>query len=611
MSISLENVTDSLLRTGLLTDTQVSETFRRMKSDGKEVTGEGLIKRLAARGKLTPFQARRIRKGRGLELLMGNYLILGRLGEGGMGIVYKALHRRMQREVALKILKKDISESTDFVARFQREVYAAARLNHPNVVAAYDADECDLGYFLVMEYVDGLDLSQVIHRAGPLSVREVINAIRQAAEALAYAHSQGVVHRDIKPSNLMRDVNGIIKLADLGLARIDPSVSDVAKTAALTEAGSAAGTIDYMAPEQAIDATKSDHRADIYSLGCTLYYLLAGQPIFDKSTLVGRIMAHREAPAPSLMELNVEVPTRLNDIYLKMVAKLPEDRHQTMQEVVEDLQELTDEKASYDKQAWIPDEATIVIVESSKLQSGMIGRILNQIGADDIHVFATGQEALDALALMPPDVVLASIELPDISGVELAQRIRDDVRWSQLAIVLMSSSELPDETATFIQKTPGMQAIRKPFDVQKLNAAINAAFQDERRDDAQLSNLAGLQVLVVDDSSVALRHMQSILKQLGFAHFTMANDGTDAVEQLTQNRFDLVVTDYNMPGMNGHDLIVHIRQQSSQSDIPIIMCTTEFDPERLAEVYQLGVSAICNKSFEIELVRNIVIRLFQ
>ncbi len=174
----------------------------------------------------------------------------------------------------------------------------------------------------------------------------------------------------------------------------------------------------------------------------------------------------------------------------------------------------------------------------------------------------------------------------------------------------MSSNELPDEVISYIHKTPGMQPIRKPFDSENLHAAIDTAFKDNRRDDSQLSNLAGLQVLIVDDSRVARRHMQSILTRLGFAHFAMAGDGIEAVEQLKQTRFDLVVTDYNMPNMNGHELIVHVRQQSSRSDIPIIMCTTEFDPGKLAEVYQLGVSAICNKSFEIELVRNIVIRLF-
>ncbi len=420
MSVSIANVADSLVRTGLLTDTQVASVCRRMKSNGDKPTGESLIKNLAARGKLTPFQARRIRKGRGLELLMGNYLLLGQIGEGGMGIVYKALHRRMRREVALKVLKKDLSESGDFVARFQREVYAAARLNHPHVVAAYDADECDLGYFLVMEYVEGADLSHIVRRSGPLSVPQVIDVIQQAATALDYAHSQGIIHRDIKPANLMRDVNGMVKLADLGLARIDPQVNNVADAAALTEAGTAAGTIDYMAPEQAIDATTSDHRADIYSLGCTLYYLLAGGPIFDKTTLVGRVMAHREDPPPSLLELNENIPNRLNDIYLKMVAKSPDDRHQTAREVAEDLTALADDATSRDKPAWVPEESTIAIVESSKLQSGLVGHILNQLGADDIHVFASGQEVLDSLASMPPDIVLASMELPDITGVELA-----------------------------------------------------------------------------------------------------------------------------------------------------------------------------------------------
>ncbi|MBI2479966.1 MAG: serine/threonine protein kinase [Planctomycetia bacterium] len=200
------------------------------------------------------------------------YQLLERLGRGGMGTVYKALHTRLKRVVAVKVLPADRLNDPAAVARFQREMEAVGKLDHPNIVRATDAGEVDGIHFLVMEYVLGLDVSDLVRRAGPLPIAEACEIARQAAVGLQNAHEHGLVHRDIKPSNLMLTADGQIKILDLGLARLHDS-----QQGDLTSASQMMGTIDYMAPEQTSASRDVDIRADIFSLGATLYKLLCGQ----------------------------------------------------------------------------------------------------------------------------------------------------------------------------------------------------------------------------------------------------------------------------------------------------------------------------------------------
>jgi serine/threonine protein kinase len=251
-------------------------------------------RRLLERGVLTGYQLDAIAQERLGDLLIGNYEILDRLGAGGMGTVYKARHRRMKRIVALKTLTGEAARSPRFAERFQREVETVARLSHPNIVMAYDADESGGVPFLVMEFVDGRDLSHEVQQFGPLSTAAAVDRVLQAARGLAYAHAQGIVHRDIKPGNLLRDVSGVVKVADLGLARLT-GASDSGERA-LTMAGAVIGTMDYMAPEQALDAASTDHRADVYSLGCTLYFLLTGEPVYRAVSIMGRTLLRNLTP---------------------------------------------------------------------------------------------------------------------------------------------------------------------------------------------------------------------------------------------------------------------------------------------------------------------------
>ncbi len=297
-------------------------------------TAKALALELLKTGKLTRYQAQGVLQGKIRFLTFGEYFILEKLGEGGMGQVFKAEHRRMRRTVALKVLSGAAMKDADARKRFEREVHAAARLIHPNIVTAFDANEHEGVHFLVMEFVDGHDLSVILGKQGPLPPATAIDYVLQAARALSFAHSKGVVHRDIKPGNLLVDRDGTVKILDMGLARIDLGGGGQE----LTNTGQVMGTVDYMAPEQAEDTHSADARADIYSLGCTLYRLLSGEVLYGGDSVVKKILAHRGADIPPLRTVCPAAPAALEATYRKMVAKKAADRQQTMADVVAELE---------------------------------------------------------------------------------------------------------------------------------------------------------------------------------------------------------------------------------------------------------------------------------
>ena len=316
-----------------MTDQEVRQFVESVPRQQRPATAESLARMLVQTGLLTKYQAQAVYQGKTKGLVFGEYVVLDKLGEGGMGVVLKAQHRRMKRFVAVKMIAKKAIGSPDAVKRFFREVEAAAKLNHPNIVAAYDASERDGIHYLVMEYVEGKDLAAIMKDRGPMAVNAGVECILQAARGLQFAHRNQIVHRDIKPSNLLLAKDGTIKILDLGLASV-AGLADDSEGEHLTSTGQMMGTCDYMAPEQALDAHHADARADIYSLGCTLYRLLTGHAPYKGESLMQILLAHRESPIPPLSKDCPDAPPQLETAYQKMVAKDPEDRYQTMTEVI-------------------------------------------------------------------------------------------------------------------------------------------------------------------------------------------------------------------------------------------------------------------------------------
>ncbi|HYT91087.1 MAG TPA: serine/threonine-protein kinase [Gemmataceae bacterium] len=257
---------------------------------------------------------------------LGPYRIVRVIRAGGMGVVYEAWHTKLKRPVALKTLRFDRMDDAHMVARFHREMAVIGQLDHPNIVHALDADEVGGCHFLVMEFVDGLDLGEIVRLLRPLEIADACEVVRQAAVGLEYVFTHGLVHRDVKPSNLMLTARGEVKLLDLGLALLygEHTAGDE-----LSEVGHRLGTADYMAPEQARDAHTVDIRADLYSLGCTLYKLLTGRPPFAGTaydTILKKMQAHAEAPVPSARTYCPNVPAALAVVLERLLAKNPAER---------------------------------------------------------------------------------------------------------------------------------------------------------------------------------------------------------------------------------------------------------------------------------------------
>jgi serine/threonine protein kinase/WD40 repeat protein len=326
---------DRLRDSDLLTGEQLAEL--RSLPEAKDSDPKVLGRVLLQRGWLTRFQISMAASGKGKELSIGAYRLLDKLGEGGMGQVFKARHKHMNRLVALKLMRKEKLSSVNSVQRFYQEVQAAAALVHPNIALAFDAGQAGSSHFFSMEFVDGPDLARLVREKGPLPVTQACDFIRQAALGLQHAHERGLVHRDVKPSNLLVSSEGgkpTVKILDLGLARLGDSFQ---KERGLTKMGQVIGTPDYLAPEQALDAHNVDTRADVYSLGCSLFFLLAGRAPYQAESLAELLLKHQMDPTPSVRKHRSDVPAALDELLQGMMAKKPADRPSTPGAVAEAL----------------------------------------------------------------------------------------------------------------------------------------------------------------------------------------------------------------------------------------------------------------------------------
>jgi two-component system chemotaxis response regulator CheY len=404
---------------------------------------------------------------------------------------------------------------------------------------------------------------------------------------------------------------------------------------ALTQAGTVMGTVDYMPPEQALGLTTIDHRADIYSLGCTLYFLLTSRPPYQGATMMAILLQHRDAAIPSLCAARAEVPASLDQIFQRMVAKRPEERFASMAEVIRGLEAVVLKPepkrparpsahqptasqtvdfvpASRDTGAIEPKGKTIdarpastretagmtvLLVEPSRSQAVIIRGYLQKLGFPDVPTASSGQQALESARAAPPRVVISAMHLADMTGLQLEQKLRVEESLSLTGFILITSQADARE-ANSLSQVGNIVRLPKPFDLDHLAQALSVA----------TSRSSDLRVLVVDDSAAARSHIRGVLAGLGLHQIVEAPDGVEAVSLLERETFGLVVTDYHMPRLDGRGLIEFIRRRSSTPAVPVIVVTTETDPGKLDAVRQLGVSAICDKSFKPEVVRAVLER---
>jgi serine/threonine-protein kinase len=340
IKITLDSFLAVLKRSNLLNEGQVATALEKFRTTNPAagVDAKPFAEFLVRNKVLTVWQAEKVLQGKHKGFFLGRYRLLSLLGKGGMSSVYLAEHTVMKRRCALKVLPAKRVNDASYLGRFHREAQAVAALDHPNIVRAYDVDMTqDAGidiHFLSMEFVQGKSLLELVQEKGPIPVADAVEYIRQSAEGLDHAHKAGLVHRDIKPGNLLLTPGGVIKILDLGLARF---FNDEEASLTVEHDEKVLGTADYISPEQAIDSHKVDHRTDIYSLGCTLYFLLTGHPPFNSGSLAQRLIAHQTKPAPPITAERPDVPVSLIAIMDKMMAKKEPDRHQTAQEVADAL----------------------------------------------------------------------------------------------------------------------------------------------------------------------------------------------------------------------------------------------------------------------------------
>ncbi|HEV3260123.1 MAG TPA: response regulator, partial [Gemmataceae bacterium] len=459
---------------------------------------KAMLDKLVGHGLLTEYQARRVGAGKTFGLILGNYRVLDRLGDGGMGVVFLAEHVRMRRQVAVKVLALCPREDVRNLSRFVAEMRAVGRLQHPNVVAAMDCgevvspepDEPVLHYF-VMEYVSGQDLEAYVEAHGPLPAARACELVYQIASALDEAHKHNLVHRDIKPSNIQLTPEGQAKLLDFGLA--------LHFCSRRTEPGTLLGTVDYMAPEQARDASSVDIRADIYGLGGVLFWCLTGSTPFPSRANAAQALVPRlSQPPPSVRVRRPEVAAELDAIVARMMAVHPDDRYPEPRAVMRALQSFIQSASLADGGS--PNEDRGSRLESEQLAASSIldPRIREQVRrilivddephirclcryalqSDELHCeeAANGVLALQAVHARRYDLALLDIDMPEMKGPEVLRRLRQTPPGAHFKVIMFSGRSSADEMAQMLLAGAD-DYLTKPFSNVQLQARVKAALR--------------------------------------------------------------------------------------------------------------------------------------
>jgi response regulator RpfG family c-di-GMP phosphodiesterase/serine/threonine protein kinase len=459
---------------------------------------------------LTPFQAARIATGNTFGLVLGNFRLLERLGAGGMAVVYKAEHIEMRHTVAIKVLQLLRGDDPRLETRFSAEMRAVARLRHPNIVGAMDAGRAyspdpdgPVLWYLVMEFVPGMNLDDYVRSRGPLPVAQACNLIHQIASALAETHRFNLVHRDIKPSNILVTPEEQAKLLDFGLSRHVPTRQ--------TQAGTVLGTIDFMAPEQARDSSTVDIRADIYSLGGTLFWCLTGQlPFSTQGTEMEVLIRRLTQQPPSLRKVMPNLPASLDEVVTRMMALKPEDRYATPQEVMlallpflrpdsslNLLSKRTSSSEMFARGGGLAAGAhvhRVLIVDDESSIRRLCREVLKGRGVVCDEA-TNGEEALGKVADEPPDLMLVDVNMPKLDGPELLRRLRANPPTANLKVIMFSGQASGDEMAEMLLAGAD-DYLTKPFSIPQLIGRVQTAL---RLKDAQdRSDRLNQQVLAIN-----------------------------------------------------------------------------------------------------------------
>jgi len=533
---------------------------------------ENLLVLLRKHGLLTEYQAARVEARTIHGLILGNYRVLDRLGAGSMGVVFKAEHCVMRRLVAIKVLPLFHGQNDKYLARFLSEMRAVAQLQHPNIVTAIDAGQVvsdganPVLHYFAMEYVPGEDLERHVESQGPLSVMKACDIAYQIASALSEAHKHQLVHRDIKPSNIIITPEDQAKLLDFGLARHFRHRQ--------TEPGTLLGTVDYMAPEQARDATTVDIRADLYALGATLFFCLTGRPPFaTEGTLVQAVVRRLKQAAPSFREDRPDLPLELDAVLMRMMALLPEDRYATPDAVMRALMPFV--KPEMNEHLGIAPPCPSQAEQSSQanLPAAALGhRILIVDDEDNIRDFTRcvlesqgyrcatacdGKAGLELAHAEAFDLVLLDIDMPLMKGNEVLRLLRERPPRPHLKIIMFSGRASPDEMAAMmIAGADGY--LTKPFSLTQLGGQVKASLRlKEMQDRADLLNrrLTGInaeleRTLTARDSD--LIHVRNALV-LALATLVKHRDGETGAHVWRLQRFSRCLAEEasSMPYFNG------------------------------------------------------------
>ncbi len=456
---------------------------------------EDLLPLLVEQHLLTDYQAARIAAGKAFGLVLGNYRVLDRLGAGAMGVVFRAEHVDLRRPVAIKVLARSAADDPRLLLRFLTEMRAVALLQHPNIVLAMDAGKLPgpdpesppLRYF-VMEYVPGQDLEEMVLAQGPLAPALACDLIYQVACALEEAHRHKLVHRDLKPSNVRVTPEGQAKLLDFGLAR------HLRSDLRLTEPGTVLGTVDYLAPEQARDASGVDIRSDIYGLGGTLFWCLTGQPPFPpQGHLAQDLAARMTQPPPAARAHRPEVPAELDAVLARMMALDPDDRYATPQAAAQAL--LPFLRPELREHVLLPPGPTAAPqappAGSAAAAAGRRFRVLLVDDEPAVRAFCrfalasdglecaeagNGSAALEALRAAPYDLALVDVDMPGMTGPQLLQEVRATPPAPHLKVIMVSGRSPGDEMSQLLLAGAD-DFLTKPFSVVQLRARVKAALR--------------------------------------------------------------------------------------------------------------------------------------